>query len=291
MRSMTGFGRASAEKGGTRVVAEIRGLNQRFFELKTNLPRGWGEHEAHLRKSIQEVVSRGRVELFVRQMTIKAPKARLEVNEPLAKLYVRELGRLAGSLKLKGQIGVEMILHRPEIFHVIEEETDEAHGVKMGFDALAKALKHFDAERVREGTSLKRDFAARIKKIRSILPAIEKLSKQTRDEVLNAFRARIQELIGEVPVNERRLFEEAASAAQRGDITEELTRLRIHLDGLAELIERDGPIGKSIEFLLQEINREVNTMGSKSQNAALSHLTVELKGETEKMREQVQNVE
>ena len=292
MRSMTGFGRAFVEREGMRVVAEIRALNQRFFELKLSLPRGWGEHEAQVRKMVQKVVSRGRVEVFMRYAALKSPEVKLQVNEKLAKMYVSEMRRLGKQLHLNGSLDLGAIMHRPEIFHVIENEDDQiAHGIKLGFEALEQALKKLEIERVREGASLKRDFARRVKKIIAAIPQIEKLSAQTRMEVLATFQARVKELLAEMPLNEKRLYEEAAGAAQRGDITEELTRLRIHLDALAQLLEREEPVGKSIEFLLQEINREVNTMGSKSQNAALSQLTVEVKGEAEKMREQVQNVE
>jgi uncharacterized protein (TIGR00255 family) len=291
MRSMTGFGRAFVERDGVRVVAEVRALNQRFFELKMSLPRGWGEHEAQVRKMVQAVVSRGRVEIFVRYAAVKPPTAKLQVNEKLAKAYINEVRRLGKQLKINGRVGIESILHRPEIFHVVEEDNSETHGVRSGIDAVSKALKNLDAERLREGQSLKRDFLRRIGKITAAIPKIEKLSQQTRDEVLSTFQSRIRELLGEIPVNEKRLYEEAAGAAQRGDITEEVTRLRIHLQALKDLLDRDEPVGKSIEFLLQEINREVNTMGSKSQNAALSQLTVAVKGEAEKMREQVQNVE
>jgi uncharacterized protein (TIGR00255 family) len=292
MRSMTGFARAHIERDGVRVVAEIRALNQRFFELKLSLPRGWGEHEAQVRKMVQATVSRGRVEVFMRYNATKAPPVRLQVNQKLAKLYITELRKLGKQLNLNGRLGMETIMQRPEIFHVIEDEDDQLnHGVKLGFEALEVALKKLEVERIREGNSLKRDFARRIKKILAAMPKIEKLSGQTRAEVLASFQNRVKELLGEIPVNEKRLYEEAAGVAQRGDITEELTRLRIHLVALKELLERAEPVGKSIEFLLQEINREVNTMGSKSQNAGLSQLTVEVKGEAEKMREQVQNVE
>jgi len=292
MRSMTGFGRAHLEREGVRVVAEIRALNQRFFELKLSLPRSWGEHEAQVRKMVQSTVSRGRVEVFMRYNQTKAPPVKLQVNEKLARMYVNELRRLGKLLKLNGRLGVETIMQRPEIFHVLEDEDDQVqHGVKLGFEALELALRKLEAERVREGNSLKRDFARRIKKILAAMPKIEKLSVDTRAEMLNGFQSRVKELLAELPLNEKRLYEEAAGVAQRGDITEELTRLRIHLEALKELLERPEPVGKSIEFLLQEINREVNTMGSKSQNAGLSQLTVEIKGEAEKMREQVQNVE
>ena len=292
MRSMTGFGRAHLERDGVRVVAEIRALNQRFFELKLSLPRGWGEHEAQVRKLVQSTVSRGRVEVFMRYSATKAPAVKLQVNDKLAKMYIAELRKLGKQLNLNGRLGMETIMQRPEIFHVIEDEDDQVQqGVKLGIEALEQALKKLEVERIREGNSLKRDFARRIKKILAAMPKIEKLSADTRAEVLAAFQSRVKELLAELPVNEKRLYEEAAGVAQRGDITEELTRLRIHLDALMELLDRTEPVGKSIEFLLQEINREVNTMGSKSQNAGLSQLTVEVKGEAEKMREQVQNVE
>lgn len=291
MRSMTGFGRAALERGGTRVIAEARALNQRFFELKLNIPRTWGEHEAEIRKMAQAIVSRGRVEVFIKMVMLKPPPVRLEVNDRLANNYVAELRRLGKRLRLDGQPGIESLLNRPEIFHIIEDDSDSAAGLRLGLEALKRALKSLDAERVREGKSLKLDFAARIRKVFDAVPKIERLAGETRAEVLANFQTRIRELLENVPINEKRLYEEASAASQHGDITEEITRLRTHLDALANLIQRPGPVGKSIEFLLQEINREVNTMGSKSQNAALSQLTVEVKAEAERMREQVQNVE
>jgi len=291
MRSMTGFGRTQLERGGTQVVAEVRALNQRFFELKVNLPRGWGEHESEIKKIVQGAVERGRVEAFVRCLVTKPPPARLRVNDDLAANYVTELRRLGKRLGLEGQLGLDVILQRPEIFQVIEEENDTRTGVDVALIAMKSAVKALDQERRREGAALRRDFETRLKKIAAGIPRIEKLAAQSRATIHASFETRVRELLGDLPVNEKRLYEEASSAAQHGDITEELTRLRVHLTAMRALINRAGPIGKSIEFLLQEINREVNTMGAKSQNAALSQITIEMKGEVEKMREQVQNVE
>jgi uncharacterized protein (TIGR00255 family) len=291
MKSMTGFGRGTVEKNGTRVLAEVRALNQRFFELKLATPRGWGEHEAEIRKTVQSVVARGRVEVYIKHVALKPPPVRLEVNDSLANLYVTELRRLGKRLNLNGNPGIESILNRPEIFHVIEEEQDGKAAIGLGLKALALALKALDAERVREGRSLQNDFATRIDNIETAIPKIEVLAEKTRAEIMENFQKRVRELLEELPLNERRLYEEASSASQHGDISEEITRLKTHLEGLKALLKRKGQVGKSIEFLLQEINREVNTMGSKSQNAALSQVTVEVKAEAEKMREQVQNVE
>jgi uncharacterized protein (TIGR00255 family) len=291
MRSMTGFGRAELERAGIQVVAEVRALNQRFFELKLNLPRGWGEHEAEIRKIVQAVAERGRIEIFVRCVTLKPPPVRLRVNDQLAASYVAELRRLGKSLRLEGGLGMDVVLQRPEIFQVVEEEYDAKPGVQLSFQAIQRALKMLETERAREGTALKRDFETRIKRLAAALPRIEKLAKESRAAIRASFENRVRELLAESPINERRLLDEAATAAQHGDITEEMTRLDVHLKALKTQIGRDGPIGKSIEFLLQEINREVNTMGAKSQTAALSQITIEMKGELEKMREQVQNVE
>jgi uncharacterized protein (TIGR00255 family) len=291
MRSMTGFGRTQLERGGTQIVAEVRSLNQRFFELKLNLPRGWGEHEVEIRKIVQSAVERGRVEAFVRCVVLKPPRARLRVNDDLAASYVSELRRLGKRLELDGKLGLEAILQRPEIFQVIEEENDTQAGVEIALQAMRRAVKALDIERRREGAALRRDFSTRLKKISDGVPRIEKLAAESRAAIHASFETRVRELLGDLPVNEKRLYEEASSAAQHGDITEELTRLGVHLKAMRDLINRVGPVGKSIEFLLQEINREVNTMGAKSQNATLSRITIEMKGEVEKMREQVQNVE
>jgi uncharacterized protein (TIGR00255 family) len=291
MRSMTGFGRAQLERGGFQALAEVRALNQRFFELKLNLPRGWGEYEAEVRKLVQGVVERGRVEVFIRCVALRPAPAHLKVNDALAASYVAELRRLAKRLRLDAKLGIEAILERQEIFQVTEEEIDTRAGASLALEALGRALKVLERERAREGAALKRDFEARLKTIAAAVPRIEKLAAGSRAVIRATFENRIRELLGDLPVNEKRLYEEASNAAQHGDITEEITRLGVHLHAMRALVGRAGPVGKSIEFLLQEINREINTMGSKSQNAALSHITIEMKGETEKMREQVQNVE
>lgn len=291
MRSMTGFGRAEVTRDGIQVLAEVRALNQRFFELKLNLPRGWGEYEGAMRKMVQEVVERGRVETFVRCVMLRPPPAHVRANDELARNYVAELRRLGRMLDLDGELGIGAVLQRPEIFHVTEEESDNRIGAKLALEALKRALKALEAERLREGRALKSDFESRLKKIGHALPEVEKLAAQSRSTIRANFESRVRELLGDLPVNEKRLYEEASAAAQHGDITEELTRLGVHLKAMRGLLSRSGPIGKAIEFLLQEINREVNTMGAKSQNATLSQITVEIKGEVEKMREQVQNVE
>lgn len=291
MRSMTGFGRAEMVRDSVHITAEVRALNQRFFELKLNLPRAWGQHEAEIRKIVQNIVARGRVEVFLRYARVGPAKSKLQVNDELARMYIRELRRLGRSLKLDGKLGLAAILQRPELLQVIEDDEESQLGTEIGLEALRRALKAMETERVREGRALKRDFDSRLKIIASFIPRMDELAAEARTMIRANFETRIRELLAELPVNEKKLYEEASAAAQHGDITEEMTRLRVHLDAMTSLLKRTGPIGKSIEFLLQEINRELNTMGAKAQNARMSQITVEMKGEVEKMREQVQNVE
>ncbi|MBV8773996.1 MAG: DUF1732 domain-containing protein, partial [Deltaproteobacteria bacterium] len=245
MRSMTGFGRAELARDGIHVVAETRALNQRFFELKLNLPRTWGQHEGEIRKIVQNVVSRGRVEVFVRYTRVGPSRAKLQVNDELARMYVRELRRLGRSLKLEGKLGLDAILQRPEVFNVIEEDEEPQVGADLGLRALRRALTTMENERVREGRALKRDFEMRLNIIASAVPRMDELAAQARTIVRANFELRIRELLGELPVNEKRLYEEASAAAQHGDITEEMTRLRVHLEAMGTLLKRSGPIGKS----------------------------------------------
>lgn len=291
MKSMTGFGRAEMSRDGMQVTVEVRALNQRFFELKASLPRGWGEHETEIRKRVQEHVERGRVEVFIRSVMLKPPRSRLRVNDDLARAYVGELRRLGKTLGLNDKLGIEVMLQRPEIFQVADEEVDSNAGHELAFAVLTRALKHLEAERTREGRGLRRDFELRLKLLAGALPRIEGLAAKARATIRANFEQRMRELLAESPINEKRLYEDALGAAHHGDISEELTRLRVHLKAMAPLLTRVGGAGKSIEFLLQEINREVNTIGAKSQDAQMSQIAVAMKGEVEKMREQVQNVE
>src|ERR1700687_837449 len=175
MKSMTGCGRAIAEHAGTRVIAEVRALNQRFFELKLAVPRGWGEHEAEIRKSVQSVVARGRIDVVIKSVAVKPRPLRLEVNDHIANLYVTELRRLGKRLHLNGNPEIGSILSRPEIFHVVEEEHDSPTAFALGQKALSRAVKALDAERIREGRSLHNDFATRVRNIEIAVPRIAQL--------------------------------------------------------------------------------------------------------------------
>ncbi len=296
MRSMTGFGRGRAERGDLHVQAEVRSVNQRFLEIKLNLPRGWTEQETEFRKLIGATASRGRIEAMIRSAGPR-PAGRLIINERLAHSYIDGLRGLKKRLGLSGEAGIEALLSRPEIFQIVDQEAALGPELALGRKALADALKALDAERLREGKSLKRDLSSRLARIRTFTKEIGRLAEESRRAIVDGFQKRVRELLAQPGndelrlVEEKRLYEDAALAAQRADSSEELARLKAHLEALGELVSREGAVGKEIEFWLQEVGREVNTVGSKSQNPALSRLTVAIKGELEKMREQVQNVE
>jgi uncharacterized protein (TIGR00255 family) len=296
MRSMTGFGRGRAERGDLQVQAEVRSVNQRFLEIKLNLPRGWSEQESEFRKLIGATAARGRIEAVIRSVGPR-PAGRLIINEKLAHSYIEGLRALKKRLGLSGEAGIEALLSRPEIFQIVEQEPELGPELALGRKALAEALKALEAEREREGKSLKRDLTSRLARIRTFARQIGRLAEESRRAIVEGFQKRVRELLARPGndelrlIEEKRLYEDAALAAQRADISEELARLRAHLEALGELLLREGAVGKEIEFWLQEVGREVNTIGSKSQNPALSRLTVAIKGELEKMREQVQNVE
>ncbi len=291
MRSMTGFGRADLERDGVRVAVDVRALNHRFFELKLSLPRGWGAHEAEMRKLVQDFVERGRIEVTLRRTSLRPSASRLVVNEQLAIQYIQAIRRLGKRLELEQAIAPESVLQRPEIFQVVEEDEDYRSEVELGRQALLAALKALDAERLREGKAMKKDLTARLRELERASHKIGKLSAASRRAIVAGFQTRVRELAAIVPLDERRLYEDAVATAQRADISEEMVRLATHLAAFRQLLAEPRAVGRKIDFLLQEINREVNTMASKSQNAELTRVAVEAKSELEKIREQVQNVE
>jgi uncharacterized protein (TIGR00255 family) len=291
MKSMTGFGRAEIEEHGWRVSVEARALNQRFLEIKLALPRGWNEYERQLRKLVQRVVNRGRVEVMVRAQAVHVPPPRVMVNLELARRYVAEVRRLSRALNLDGAVGIEAILQRPEIVQMSEQGADVSAPIHPAYKAVTLAVRALDAERGREGKALERDFVGRIRRVEAVTARIERRARVVRGLTIAAFQARVRELLRDAALEEKRLYEEAASVAQRADVSEEVVRLRAHLKALADLVGRSAPAGKEIEFLLQEINREANTIGAKSQDIQLSRHVIRIKSELEKMREQAQNVE
>lgn len=289
MRSMTGFGRASAQAGETVFTVEIRTLNHRFLEWVIHLPRELTAWEERLRRKLSEALARGRVEVWVSVSGASWPKV-VRVDKRLAASYAQALSALAYELQVEPRFTAEFLLTLPEVVQV-EEAVDLEAWWPACAQALEEALAQVTAAREREGEALAADLRERVERLKSLREAMTKEAAEVPRLYRDRLRERLATLGVEGCVDEVRLAQEIALFAERADITEELVRLASHLEQLTGALATPGPVGRRLEFLLQEANREVNTIGAKAQGLNLSYLVVECKAELEKLREQVQNIE
>jgi uncharacterized protein (TIGR00255 family) len=281
MKSMTGYGRGECARDGFKITAELSAVNRRQSEISVNLPRELEMLEAQVRDAINAAVARGRVTARIGVHAAEGKlSARMHINVPLAQAYAAELGRLAKKLKLDGPVSLDQILRAPGVFQS-DEELVEAEKV---WPLVEKAVKHALAAlvkmREREGHHLARDLAARIGLMRAAVGVIQTQAPQTAENYLEA-----------IAPDDERLLKEIALFADRSDISEELTRLHSHFQQFDDCGKSKEPVGRTLDFLAQEMNREINTIGSKANDAVISRQVVILKAELEKFREQAQNVE
>jgi len=292
MRSMTGFGQASWQGDGRRLSVEVRSVNQRFLDVKLSLPRECQAWEAGLRDLVSGVAERGKVEVTVFRSGSAADDFTVEVNEPMARAALNGWQTLQRKLKLPGTIDISMLMARgSELVRVVERRADASVDLPRVRALLAIALKEFNRAREREGKALAADMRARLKALRRVHGALSKRAAALVPELARRLEERLAVLLGREGVSPERLAQEAALLAERADVTEELVRLDSHLGRLDELLHHQGPVGKPIDFLIQEIHREINTIGSKSADLVVTNLTLAAKAEIEKLREQTQNVE
>ncbi len=292
MRSMTGFGQAVWEGDGMRLSVEVRGVNHRFLDVRLALPRECQSWEPELRPSVTESVERGKVDVTVSRAGSAQSVRVVEVDEQLARKVLDGWRQLQKSLRLPGEIDIGFLQSRGDFVRQVEQPrsggTDELPRVRK---LLEKAMRAFDRAREREGLALQRDMKGR----RDRLVAIEKELRKRCDELVPELAARLgarlRKLLDGQTIEESRLLQETAVIAERCDVHEELVRLSSHLKRLAGLLRQKGSVGKPIDFLLQEIHRELNTIASKSSDVEVTRLTLEARAEVEKLREQTQNVE
>jgi uncharacterized protein (TIGR00255 family) len=298
LRSMTAFGRAELEVEGRSYVCEMRSLNNRYLDVSVRLPRRYNVLEDKIKRLVAARVNRGRVELSVQINGYRgesAPLQRVEANLELARGYQRELERLRQELGIEQPVTLEMLLGLRDVLELKEEE----ESVDLVWERLSRpvegALAALDAMRLEEGRTLAADFRERLGLLAGLLSRIEErapaLIEDYRKRLAERIQAAVQAISGEAEVDEMRLIQEIAIFADRTDVTEELVRARSHLDQFRALLEAEEPVGRKLNFLLQELGREVNTIGSKATDAAVAQLVVEAKSELERLREQVQNIE
>jgi uncharacterized protein (TIGR00255 family) len=290
---MTGFGAARVRLGGQSrgsISVEVKSVNQRFLDLKLSLPREYALWEGDVRKIVQEHVARGRVEVYVGRNVVGNDRPSIEVDEDLARAYVDQWRRLKRALRLAGDVDLSLLKGVPDLYRVRDAAPALERERPVLVRALTAALRELDRSRLREGKHLASDMRERVRALETLAAAMARRAEAGREDTQRRIAERMRELL-EGKVDQARILQEAAFQAERSDVTEEIVRLRSHLGGLHDLIEAENAVGKRIDFLLQEVQREVNTVASKSSDLRLTQLAVDAKGEVEKIREQVQNVE
>ena len=291
VRSMTGFGRGEAAGDFGRFTVEIKSVNHRFAEVVVRMPRSLSPLEDRLRKQVTEAVGRGRLEVFVTWEEPQSKRHKIKVDTDLASEYHNSLKELQASLGLISEIPLDVILKLPDVITVQELE-DDLETLWPGLESAAhRALQGLVAMREKEGLALAADLSGRIRAVRGWAGQVSERAPQVVFAVRDRLKKRLDELLAPGAIDEARLASEVAILADRADISEEIKRLESHLGQLEQLLQTGEPIGRRFDFLLQETGREVNTIGSKSQDLTIAGLVVDIKAELEKVREQVQNVE
>lgn len=293
MKSMTGYGRGECAQDGFKITVELAAVNRRQSEISVNLPRELEMLEAQVRDAINGSVARGRVTARVGIHAAEGQlSARMHINVPLARAYAEELGRLAKKLKLAGKVTLDQIIRAPGVFQSDEELVDAETVWPHLEKAIKQALTGLVKMREREGRHLAKDLAARIAVMRAAVEKIQKQAPQTADNYRRQLLERIKCAgLEAIAPDDERLLKEIVLFADRSDITEELTRLQSHFQQFEDCGKSREPVGRTLDFLAQEMNREINTIGSKANDAVISREVVTLKAELEKFREQAQNVE
>lgn len=288
---MTGFGRGKYEKDGRFYTLEIKSVNHKYNDISIRMPRFLNGFEDKIRKRIAENISRGKVDVFVNFENYSSQGNQIHFNIELAKEYVKGLENLAKQTGIEYDIKLIDLAKMPEILKVEEEENEELIGTEL-LIALEEALQNFVEMRQYEGQKLAEDMKKRIVLIEEKIQEIEKFSSTLVNEYMEKLEARVKELMKPQMVDENRLAQEIVIFSDKSSIEEELTRLHSHIQQFQDFLERGiSPIGKKMDFLIQEMNREVNTIGSKANCLEITNCVIELKTEIENIREQVQNIE
>ena len=288
---MTGFGAGRGEAEGVALTVELRSVNGKFCEVKPRLPRELSSLETELVKTVKARLHRGVIDVFVRRESASGRGMVPQVDLALAAAYAKALRELKSELGLAGEPSIQDLAQMQGVISLGETAADPlAMGTALQ-SALAAALEGLEEMRRREGEALARDLLGRLATLEKGAQAIARLAPAQVEAARERLDARIAELTRGVPLDPARLAQEVALIADRTDVAEELTRLASHLDQARGLVSADVPAGRKLEFLVQEVNREINTIGSKSQYAAIASQVVDLKAELERVREQIQNVE
>lgn len=291
IKSMTGYGSAKGYSERLEISIELRSVNSRYLDCGVKIPRIYLFAEDKLKAAVQRAVTRGKVDVFVNVDSSKTDSVTIAVNEPLVEAYLEALSGLSEKFGLKNDVSAISFTRIPDVLNVEKQEVDSESLLRDMTGILDEALLGFNSMRELEGEKLHDDISRRLILIEDITSRIEEKSPQTVEEYRNKLELRMNEVLSDIKIDESRILTEAAIFADRIAVNEETTRLRSHISQLNDLMAAEGAVGRKLDFLLQELGREVNTIGSKCNNTDMSRLVIELKAEIEKIREQAQNIE
>ena len=292
IKSMTGFGRAQKIIGTKEITVEIRAVNHRYFECSARVPRSYSYLEEKLKSYVKTQISRGKVEISVSIASIEGETtSEVRINHGLAKSYLEALRSLSDELQVHNDITVSQLARFSDIFTVAKAEEDEEKIWEMVQTATDEALGRFVSMRTVEGEKMEQDLLNRLCTIEELVGRVEEQSPKTLEAYRNRLKAKIEELLGDTSVDEQRILTEAAIFADKIAVDEETVRLRSHIRQFRDILKSQEPVGRKLDFLVQEFNREANTIGSKAQDVEAAKIVVEIKSEIEKIREQIQNIE
>lgn len=291
IKSMTGYGRAQRTVDNMEITAEIRSVNHRYFEFSSRTPRAFGFLDDKLKSYVSSRVTRGKVEVYVSVNMLESTATSVTVNMPLAKAYYDAFMQMSNELGIENSLSVNDIARFPDVLSVHKDEEDEQKIVDAVISVLSEAVDKFIQMREVEGEKLKEDVCSRCDTIENFVSQVESLSKQSVVTYRDRLEEKMRELLDDKQVDETRLITETAIFADKIAVDEETVRLRSHIKQLKQMVSSSEAVGRKIDFLVQEMNRETNTIGSKSVSVEITQIVVDMKSEIEKIREQIQNIE
>ena len=291
VKSMTGYGRAREMRNGRDITVEVRSVNNRYLDCTVKMPRAYIFAEDRMKARVQQAISRGKVDVFVTIDASAADETVVAVNEPLARGYYEALTRLKTMFSLPGEVTPEVLAKFPDVLAVTKAEEDVEAIAADICAVLDDALAAYNDMRAVEGEKLASDVAGRVTTIETVVGKVEERSPQTVAAYRQRLEAKMQEVLQSTTIDESRILTEAAIFADKIAVDEETVRLRSHIAQLRAMLASDEPVGRKLDFLIQEVNRECNTIGSKCNDLTIAQDVVNMKAEVEKIREQVQNME
>ena len=291
IKSMTGYGRGQQIIDGREITVEIKSVNHRYFEFSARVPRAYGYLEEKLKSFVQGKVSRGKVDVGVTIFNIEGKDSQIEVNQSIAVGYIDALRKANETIGLTDDLALSQLIRLPDIFNVIKTTEDEEVIWNLVKIVAEEALNNFVSMRETEGQKMKEDIKSRLSYISELVAKVEKRSPMVTEAYRERLYNKISEILNDKKIDEQRILTEAAIFSEKTAVDEETVRLKSHIHQFTELLDAKESVGRKLDFLIQEFNRESNTIGSKAQDVEITRIVVELKSEIEKIREQIQNIE